>query len=230
MKPIRLYMVGGFVRDELIGKKSKDIDYAVEADSYQHMKEWVAANGKIFLESPEHFTIRAHVKGHQPADFVLCRKESGYTDGRHPDKVEPGTLFDDLARRDFTVNAIAKDAEGNYIDPFNGREDLKAMTLKCVGNPLDRFTEDALRVMRAMRFSLTKGFRIDTDTKLAMWNPDVLGKLKNKISTERKQDELTKCLAHDTIATLKFLHDMGIEFQQAVFTGKLWLKPTTEDK
>jgi len=229
-KQVKLYMVGGAVRDELLGKRSKDIDYAVEADSYTHMLEWVQANGKVFLESPQHFTIRAHLKGHQPADFVLCRKEYGYTDGRHPDKVEAGTLLDDLARRDFTVNAIAKDSNGNFIDPHNGMADLKAMVLRCVGNPLDRFTEDALRVMRAMRFSLTKGFRIHSETKLAMWDLHVLENLKTKISVERKQEELTRCLAHDTIGTLDFLHNMGIEFQQAIFTGKLWLKPTLEDR
>ncbi len=102
---VKIYLVGGSIRDQLLGLKSKDLDYAVEAGSYEEMRDYIKENGKIFLETPEYLTIRAHLKNGEPADFVLCRKDGEYSDGRRPDKVTPGTLYDDLARRDFTVNA-----------------------------------------------------------------------------------------------------------------------------
>jgi tRNA nucleotidyltransferase (CCA-adding enzyme) len=95
---IEYFKVGGFVRDAILGVKSKDIDYAVQAPSYEAMAaDIVARGGKIFYEKPEYLTIRAKMNG-EDADFVLCRKEGAYSDARHPDKVEPGTIDDDLAR------------------------------------------------------------------------------------------------------------------------------------
>jgi len=109
-KMIKLFEVGGHVRDGLLGIKSKDIDMAVEAPSWEAMREFVKHNTKkIFLEKEEFLTIRAMGHDGLPKDFVLCRKDGAYSDGRRPDTVEAGTIFDDLARRDFTVNAIAKE-------------------------------------------------------------------------------------------------------------------------
>ena len=124
---IKAYKVGGCVRDEILGIKSKDIDYAVEAESFDAMVKWVEdSGGKVYLPKPEHFTVRAKVPGLGDADYVLCRKERGYSDGRRPDHVEMGTLYDDLKRRDLTINSIAQNSEtGEYIDPFNGIQDIK---------------------------------------------------------------------------------------------------------
>lgn len=231
---MKMYQVGGCVRDSLLGIKSKDIDYSVEASSYEEMKEYIQSKGKIFLESPQHLTIRAHIGGKEPADFVLARKDGAYSDGRRPDTVTPGTLLDDLARRDFTVNAIAYDEEkAEYIDPFDGRGDLEHMTLKCVGNPLDRFHEDALRVLRAMRFKITKGFTLDHYTEDAMFRAEICEKLSANISVDRKRDELYKCFAHDTVATMQFIATAPAQFTQAVFngaTGPVWLIPTNKEK
>lgn len=125
---IRIFEVGGCVRDEILGVPSKDIDFAMEAPSFQAMKEYMEAeNFKIFLETPEYFTIRAKFPNSSlVADFVLCRKEFGYSNNRHPDLVEVGTIYDDLSRRDFTINAIAKSLDsGEFLDPHNGIDDLK---------------------------------------------------------------------------------------------------------
>src|ERR1035438_8197642 len=103
---IKCYQVGGFVRDRLLGVKSKDLDYAVECADYPTMLRWIQSQGKVYLEQPEFWTVRAHI-GKLPADYVLCRKDGQYGDGRRPDSVSVGTLLDDLARRDFSVNAIA---------------------------------------------------------------------------------------------------------------------------
>jgi tRNA nucleotidyltransferase (CCA-adding enzyme) len=236
---VKIYLVGGAVRDKLLGLKPKDLDYAVEASSYKEMKDFIQKNGKIFLETPEYLTIRAHLNNGAPADYVLCRKDGEYSDGRRPDKVTPGTLFDDLARRDFTINSIAfNEATGEYIDPYGGKEDLKTKTLRCVGdplnplnNPLDRFNEDALRVLRAMRFKITKGFNLHTCTENAMYSEQICDKLSRNISMDRKRDELYRCFSFDTIATMQFLQKSPAYFVQAIFngaTGKIWLSPTNK--
>lgn len=240
---MEFYEVGGCVRDEILGIKSNDIDFTVvledhethlmgvaqdhgvEIDPFTYMARMLKQMGfEIFLETPEFLTIRAKFpKGHKhsglTADFVLARKESDYTDGRRPDKVEPGTLLDDLARRDFTVNAIAKDADGTLIDPFFGQFDIQKRIIRTVGDPRERFEEDALRIVRAMRFSVTKGFVIDHYTWLAMH--DMVDSV-SKVSAERVREELTKMFNADpmrTIVTLDqyrmfpIIFDMGINFQ-----------------
>src|SRR5688572_2507881 len=115
---VKVFEVGGAVRDKLLGLRPKDIDFAVEAPSFKAMHEFVSSTcSTIFLIKPEFLTIRAHHATMGAVDFVLCRKDGAYSDGRRPDTVEPGTIFDDLARRDFTINAMAFDEEGNLIDP-----------------------------------------------------------------------------------------------------------------
>src|SRR5687768_11467708 len=109
MTDIRFFRVGGCVRDELLGIESKDIDFAVEADSFEAMRDAVHARcSKVFLETPEFLTIRGLDPDIGAVDFVLCRKDGPTKDGRRPEFVEPGTILDDLARRDFTVNADRK--------------------------------------------------------------------------------------------------------------------------
>lgn len=201
---IQYYRVGGWVRDRLLGVKSKDIDYAVEAPSFTAMRDDIIANGgKIFVEHPQFLTIRAKMDG-EDADFVLCRKEGTYGDGRRPDSVEPGTIFDDLARRDFTVNAIAMQKDGTIFDPFNGRCDLAQKKLRCVGDAYERFDEDALRMLRAIRFSITKGLSIDGEICSCLDNSALIAKLET-ISVERIREELNKCFSHSTYQTLDFL-------------------------
>lgn len=232
---VTLFEVGGCVRDSLLGIKSKDIDFAVEAESFDAMREYLEAEGfKIYVETPQYLTIRAKFpqhykreKGATDADFVLCRKDGEYTDGRRPDTVVPGSLMDDLARRDFTVNAIARDLSGRIIDPFDGITDLKKGLLRCVGSAKERFTEDALRALRAIRFSITKGFKIDDDIKWAL-HSDWLPPLVAQVSTERRKDELMKCFYHDVDKTFMKIIALPDEMRWAIFSDGLWLKPTME--
>lgn len=232
---VAIYRVGGSVRDELLGIKNKDLDYAVEASSYEEMIQWIKERGKIFLEKPEFLTVRAHLHNGEPADYVLCRKDGQYSDGRRPDVVEPGTLFDDLKRRDFTVNAIAFDEEtGEYIDPHKGTHDLQLKYLRCVGTTKDRFTEDALRMLRAIRFSITKGLTMSSDILDSFYDRELLVLLRDKISADRKRDELEKCFRFSTKKTIETLMYLGMEttLLSDIFeapSGKIWLLPTSKE-
>lgn len=228
---IKFYQVGGSVRDELLGLKSKDIDYAVEAPSFDAMKEAVlGAGGEIFLEKPEYLTIRARV-GDVTADYVLCRKDGFYYDGRHPDTVTPGTIYDDLARRDFTVNAMAKDGD-IILDPHGGMKDIRGRIIRTVGKAEDRFSEDGLRMLRALRFSITKDMSLDGEIVRALSNPGFYEAKLKGISIERVREEFDKMFRFSTYWTLIRL-DMYRNFRNYLF-GKLydtlWLKPTLEGK
>lgn len=239
---IRIFEVGGTIRDRFLGVSNKDRDFAVEAPSWEAMRDHVhGIASKVFLESPEFFTIRALVpretvdpfgkegkSGHQALDFVLCRKDSAYSDGRHPDSVEVGTIFDDLARRDFTVNAMAIDVEtGELIDPHGGQADCEARLIRCVGRSADRFHEDSLRILRAIRFHITKSLSLSGEIVelLCDRGPHWPDRLKT-VSTERIREELLKCFQHDTIRTLAMLQTINPAFTEVLFGGALWLEPT----
>lgn len=202
---VKIYEVGGCVRDRLLGLESKDIDYAVEANSWEEMRDYIKERGKIYLEKPEYHTIRAKMPELGDADFVLCRKDGEYTDGRRPDTVEPGTIYDDLARRDFTMNAIAIDVEtGKVLDPYNGRSDIKTKFIKAVGNANTRIREDSLRMLRALRFAVTKNMDISGAIQVILFNDYSL--LKN-VSEDRIREELHKMFMYSTVRTLRLLED-----------------------
>jgi tRNA nucleotidyltransferase (CCA-adding enzyme) len=234
-----MFEVGGCVRDRLLGLKAKDVDFVVIAPSFSAMRDHIEniLGLRIFLESPEHLTIRAGVpKGHplrercKDADFVLARKDGPSFDGRHPEFVEPGTLEDDLKRRDFTVNAMAQDPfTGEIIDPHGGQADLEARVLRFVGNAFDRIEEDGLRVLRALRFSITKGLEIQTSHRLALVSKLAETRLAS-VSVERIQGELEKMFRHDTLATLRLLNELPEGMQEAIFRGGLWLLPTLKKR
>lgn len=224
----KFYKVGGAVRDELLKLPVKDIDFAVEAENYSAMRQAIIdRGGKIFLETPEFFTIRAKVPKLGASDFVLCRKDRGSTDGRHPDSVEAGTLLEDLARRDFTINAMARSEDGVLIDPFNGIQDLATHTLRTVGVAEERFKEDYLRILRAVRFSITKGMRLHQDI-VDCFDDILLVMGIDKVSVERVREELLKAFAHDTRATMLMFRDFPyLNYVFEAFPG-FWLKPTLE--
>lgn len=223
------YQVGGSVRDEILGRKSKDIDYSVEAESFDAMREAILERGgKIFLETPQYFTIRAHVPNMGACDFVLCRKDGEYTDGRRPDSVSMGTIYDDLARRDFTMNAIAKNSNGAYVDPFFGYDDIRRGLIRCVGSTDKRITEDALRMLRALRFSVTLGFDIHEEIRRVFQDRDFIGLLKN-ISRERIREELLKMFSYNTMDSLYTLQEFPL-MMEFLFCGNIWLIPTMKER
>lgn len=227
---IKFYQVGGSVRDEILGVKSKDIDFAVEAPSYEAMRdEILARGGKIFLETPQYLTIRANVPTLGATDYVLCRKDGSYSDGRRPDTVEPGTILDDLARRDFTMNAIAKDSEtGEIIDPFGGQYDLSQMRISCVGDARTRFSEDGLRILRALRFSVTKKMQLSLDILDVLEDFTFVEEMLGCVSTERVREEMFKMFMFDTVEALRQMQ-VHQRIALCVFgTHKLRLKPTME--
>ncbi len=230
---MEMFEVGGCVRDAFMGVKSKDVDFVVLAPSFDAMREELIAQGfTIHVEKPEFVTIRAGVpKGHslrertKDADFVLARKDSATGDGRRPDFVEPGDLMDDLARRDFTVNAIARAVDGRIIDPFGGRAAIEFRRLEFVGDPEQRIREDGLRVIRGFRFMVTKGLHPSAPTATAMVSPLAVEMLA-QVSTERIRDELERMFAHDTLATLAVIESMPATMREVMFGNGLRLSAT----
>lgn len=229
MTTAKVYKVGGAVRDEMLGVKNKDLDYAIECESFDAMRQYIIeSGGEIFLETPKYFTIRAKVPSLGVADFVLCRKDGFYKDGRRPETVEVGTIYDDLARRDFTINAMAVSTDGQMLDPYNGKADLERLIIRCVRNPYDRFEEDGLRILRAMRFAITKRMDLHETIIQCLCDPKVV-KLLRIISIDRKRDELYKCFKHDTFATLNFLEQFGLVKEELFLQNReLWLEPTSK--
>jgi tRNA nucleotidyltransferase/poly(A) polymerase len=244
----KMYEVGGCVRDEILGLKSKDVDYvAVPSEellkdvSSAHtmfgiLEEYLKVEGfEIFLVTPDCFTIRAKFpKGHKyegVADFVMARKEVGYVPDTRQPIVVPGTLYDDLERRDFTLNALAKDEDGTIIDYFDGMWALEARMLI---TPLDsRITmlDDPLRLLRAFRFSITKNFVISPKVWETCLMDSVVDKLDKVVSQERIRDEVYKMMKHNTIKTLDLFYDINRinpKLIEIMFGRGMWLKPTTE--
>ena len=226
----KIYKVGGMVRDLFLGVEAKDKDFAVETDSFDSMRQIILdKGGKIFLETPQHFTIRATGPGLGNADYVLCRLEGPYEDGRHPNWVLPGTILDDLSRRDFTMNAIAINAENekDVVDPHRGIDDIAFKFIRCVGNPSERFSEDTLRVFRAIRFAITKGFTITHDTEVAMEQTARFGNFDN-VSTERIREEMLKMFVIDWSESYRQLRYFGL--LPLIQQRGIWLKPTVEKR
>lgn len=237
----KIFKVGGCVRDGLLGIKTKDIDFTFVLDDlnktveegFKEMEQWMIDQGfTIFLSVPEMFTIRAkfpsdHKFAKLDADFVMARKEVGYVEGTRRPILELGTLEDDLVRRDFTVNAMAEDEDGNLIDLFNGLGHLK---FKILITPLDTnvtMNDDPLRLIRALRFSITKDFIISNDIWNELNNFDYDEKM-SVVSSERIREELLKCFKHDTIKTLKKLEEFKYLRDYIFKNNLLWLKPTFE--
>jgi tRNA nucleotidyltransferase/poly(A) polymerase len=235
---MKIFEVGGCVRDFVLGVDSKDIDFTVVLDDtnqtvdegWDQMVSFLKEEGfQIFLETRAKFPI-GHVHEGLVADFVMARKEVGYVLGTRKPILELGTLYDDLIRRDFTLNALARDMDGNIIDHFSGLEHLKKGLLVTPLNPMKTMMDDPLRILRALRFSVTRGFEVSTDIMEAMKQPDILDKLKTTVSQERIREEVTKMMKYDTLLTMKLLVDIDREFLEVVFRDNMWLKPTTEKK
>jgi tRNA nucleotidyltransferase (CCA-adding enzyme) len=210
---LQVFEVGGCIRDEIMGLHTKDVDFAVEAPSFDAMVRFVENEGHRVVDTrPEFLTVRAVVGKTHPlrertnaADFVMCRRDSDTGDGRRPDFVTPGTIHDDLARRDFTVNAIARDVEtGEIFDPFDGREDIRSGVLRFVGNPADRIGEDGLRVLRALRFAVTKGFSFHGETLEALRSDHAATMLAgDNVSMDTMTIEVSRAFEHDTMRALE---------------------------
>ena len=182
------YFAGGCVRDKLLGLTPKDFDIVTSATPAQVRKLFPGSN-----EVGAHFgVVIAKHEGHH-IEIATFRTDGSYKDGRRPDTVTFSTPEEDAQRRDFTINGLFENPEtGEVIDFVNGLTDLESRTLRAIGNPSHRFQEDALRLLRAVRFSTTLGFPIEESTLTAIKaNSDLL----RKISPERIRDEFSKIIA-----------------------------------
>ena len=153
------YLVGGCVRDMLMQEEPKDYDVCTSA--LPHEMQAVFADCHVVETGLKHGTLTV-VVNHEPYEATTFRVDGEYTDSRHPDSVNfVSDVKEDLARRDFTVNAMAYHPDTGLIDPFGGQEDLKAGFIRCVGDAETRFGEVALRILRALRFASVYGFAIE---------------------------------------------------------------------
>ena len=244
----QIYEVGGCIRDSILGIDSKDIDYTFVLDNldqtvqegFKEMTEWMKErNFEIFLSTEEMFTIRAKfpkgdINEGLVADFVMARKEIGYVEGTRRPILVLGSLEDDLIRRDFTLNAMAKESDGTIIDLFGGKEDLTNKLLRTPKDAKVTMLDDPLRIMRALRFSITKGFTIHPEIWNAMRQPEILEKLRNVVSAERIREEIMKMMKHNTTETIRLIMDVDTHhipgFIDLLFEKGMWLKPTFEAK
>ncbi len=180
--------VGGAVRDFLLQRPVTDVDIATSAEPFE-VKQIFTHTVDLGIE---HGTVLVLLGG-RGFEVTTFRTESGYSDFRRPDSVKfVRSLYEDLKRRDFTINAMAMTEDGKLIDPFNGKEDLKKKIIRTVGSATERFSEDALRMMRAARFISQLSFELDLETKKAMQE---LAELLSYIAVERKLNEIDKLFA-----------------------------------
>ena len=205
------FIVGGCVRDFLIGKEPEDWDIATNAKPEEIQKVFPNSFYENNFLTVTVITKTKNLKL-QEIEITTYRLEAKYSDKRHPDEVKfAKTIKDDLSRRDFTINALAlgiKGAKKEIIDPFFGQKDLKNKIIKTVGNPEERFSEDALRMMRAVRFATTLGFQIEENTAKAIKKNSIWLKA---ISQERIRDEFLKIIMADNAANgVELLRELGL--------------------
>lgn len=202
------YLVGGCVRDMLLGREPKDWDVTTNAKPEQLLK--------LFPDSVYENTfgtVGVKTESEDPKlrviEVTTYRIEGTYSDKRHPDEIKfAKTVEEDLSRRDFTVNALAMDLKGGVIDPFDGQKDIKEEIIRTVGKPEERFGEDALRLMRAVRFAVELDFALEPATRRAI--EKLAGELEF-IAKERVRDELVKILQTPRAAKgIILLEELGL--------------------
>ena len=213
------YAVGGCVRDSILGRNPDDWDITTSARPEQ-IKSFFK---KTIDTGIKHGTVTV-MMNHTGYEVTTYRIDGEYKDGRHPESVEfSAKLVYDLKRRDFTINAMAYNESNGFVDEFNGIEDLNNHVIRCVGNPIERFSEDALRMMRAIRFSAQLGFDIDSKTYAAIVE---LAPAIRQVSMERVQVELAKTIMSDNPFYVKQYEQTGLlrenlSYMDEILSGKL---------
>lgn len=197
------YAVGGCVRDSILGRIPNDWDITTSAKPMEVKK--------IFKRTVDtglkHGTVTVLMES-EGYEVTTYRIDGEYEDGRHPKDVEfTSNLKEDLLRRDFTINAMAYNDKDGLVDIFGGMEDIEKKVIRCVGNPVERFTEDALRLFRAIRFAAQLGYDIEEETYKAIGE---LAPTLSKISAERIQTELTKTITSDYPEMIKTAYKLGL--------------------
>ena len=208
------FVVGGCVRDALLGRVPEDWDICTSA----RPREVIGAlHGVTVLETGlQHGTVTAIID-HKPMEITTFRLDGDYADHRRPDSVTfTDDLTADLGRRDFTINAMAYHPKRGLIDPFKGEDDLRHKIIRCVGESKERFEEDALRILRALRFSATLGFSMEVNTANALLE---LRESLRYVAAERVQTELTKLLCGADARRVL------LDYRKIIFTLMPQLKP-----
>ena len=202
-----VYLVGGAVRDVLLRQPASDFDLATDATPEDVSRIFY----KVIPTGIAHGTVTVHYAG-LSLEITTFRSEGTYSDGRHPDNVVfAHTIEEDLSRRDFTMNAIAASLpSGKLVDPTGGRDDIENKIIRAVGNPQERFAEDGLRPVRAIRFASQLAFSIEENTYKAILLPEILENTK-RVSTERFRDEFCKIMLSEKPSVgLRLLEAAGI--------------------
>lgn len=243
----RKVIVGGFVRDKILGIKSKDLDYSIiieNRDDFNSPKEaldsfesYLENRGFTICQKNERtFTVTAkNPETNAVDDFVLARKESGYREGtREPDSISLGTLRDDLERRDFIQNCLCIDPETDeIIDLFGGLDAIHNKILSCPISAEVSFNDDPLRILRGFRFAVTKDFILGEDVINGI-RAFKTERFVETISGERIREELFKMFSHDTIKSLELLNDLkdyNLSLYNYIFGGSgIWLTPTSKKR
>ena len=226
------FVVGGAVRDTLLGNTIHDVDIATNCEAKVTARLLIKAGMKTVPTGIKHGTITA-VLDDGSYEVTTYRIDGEYHDSRHPSQVTfPDTIEEDLARRDFTINAMAYSHDAGLIDPFAGILDLRSKIIRCVGDPKQRFSEDALRIIRALRFASELGFMIEEGTAAAIHE---LREGLNEVSRERIRDEFVKLIHgkgagrilreyEDVISTfIPQLHDLvGLNLNNPLHIHDAW--------
>lgn len=190
------YVVGGCVRDSIMGRIPHDWDICTPVLASELLVMFEEKGYSVIPTGLKHGTITVHLNANN-YEITQFRKDGAYSDGRHPDNIEfTSDLELDLERRDFTINAMAYNPEIGLVDIFGGLNDIENKVIRCVGNPRDRFNEDALRLMRAIRFACQLGFSIHPSIGWGIGYTDICENLKY-ISAERINSEFCKMIVYD---------------------------------
>jgi poly A polymerase len=185
----KAYLVGGCLRDMMMGREPHDFDIATSAGPETVMS--IFSDFEVIPTGIKHGTVTVMVDG-EPIEITTFRKDSDYSDGRRPDSITfTDKVEDDLSRRDFTINAMAFGLDGEIVDPFGGKSDIKSRVIRTVGSAEERFSEDGLRILRAIRFASVLGFTIGRETKEAIHK---LSRMLDKVSLERVFSEMSKII------------------------------------
>ena len=202
-KGYEAYAVGGCVRDSILGRIPNDWDITTNALP-EEVKKLFRRTIEVGIE---HGTVKVMI-GNEGYEITTYRIDGEYEDGRHPKEVTfTASLSEDLRRRDFTINAMAYSEKTGLVDLFGGTYDLNAGIIRAVGDPEERFTEDALRILRALRFSATLGYEIEKGTVDAIRK---LAPTLSKISAERIRDELEKLICSDHPDRMRTAYELGV--------------------
>lgn len=213
----QLFEVGGSIRDMLRGVPTKDRDFVLTTQNWNDLEAWCEARmDKIFLKQKEFLTIRGFMGG-IPMDVTACTT----------------SIEENIAHRDFSINAMAREVDpstmrhiGPIVDQFGGNASLQEQVIRCVGNPRDRIKEDPIRLLRAMRFSVTMGFTLDPQLASEMFLLRNWALL-NTVAPERIQQELKKSFTADTAKTLRFLSTNITTDALDIIFKNIKLKPIT---